>query len=137
MTSSEQHRSWILGTSLPATTAALAIAILLALTLISTQSAQAQTYRVIHNFTGGNGGRDGAIPENGLTRDNAGNLYGTTLHGGNGPCTGDDGLRGCGTVFQLKLVGSGWIFNPISIFVGGNDGAGPWGRVIFGPDGNL
>lgn len=120
-----------------AATAALALAIAFLLAVVAPQAAEAQTYRVIHNFTGGNGGRDGAIPENGLTRDNAGNLYGTTLHGGNGPCTGDDGLSGCGTVFQLKHVGPGWIFNPIYNFVGGTDGAGPWGRVIFGPDGNL
>jgi len=137
MASSGQYRSWIFRTNLPATKAGLAIAMVFALTLILTQAAQAQTFNVIHNFTGGDDGRDGAKPENGLTMDNAGNLYGTTLRGGNGPCTGDDGLSGCGTVFELKHVGSGWIFNPIYSFVGGSDGAGPWGRVVFGPDGSL
>jgi uncharacterized repeat protein (TIGR03803 family) len=137
MATSRQHGIGIFEIGWPAAPSALAMVIVFVLPVLLTPSAQAQTYRVIHNFTGGNGGRDGAIPENGLTRDNAGNLYGTTLHGGNGPCTGDDGLSGCGTVFQLKHVGSGWIFNPIYDFVGGSDGAGPWGRVIFGPDGSL
>ena len=132
-----QRRFWIFGNGPRAVAVGLGLGIMFGLIAGAAQTAQAQTYRVIHNFTGGNGGRDGAIPENGLTRDNAGNLYGTTLHGGNGPCTGDDGLSGCGTVFQLKHVGSGWIFNPIYNFGGGSDGAGPWGRVIFGPDGNL
>jgi hypothetical protein len=134
MTSSRQHGIWIFRTSPLAAKTAMAIAILLALTVVATPSAQGQTYRVIHNFTGG---RDGAIAENGLTRDNAGNLYGTTLHGGNGSCIGDDGLRGCGTVFELKHVGSGWILTPLYDFAGGNDGLLPTSRVIIGPDGSL
>ena len=45
-------------------TAALAIATVFALTVVLTQSAQAQTYKVIYNFTGG---PDGANPGGGLT----------------------------------------------------------------------
>jgi uncharacterized repeat protein (TIGR03803 family) len=40
------------------------------------------TSRVLHTFT--NAGMDGASPEGGLTLDAAGNLYGTTFHGGTG-----------------------------------------------------
>lgn len=46
---------------------------------LTPQPAQGQTYRVIHNFTGGT---DGGSPAAGLTMDQNGNLYGTTLTGG-------------------------------------------------------
>ena len=108
-------------------TAALALAIVLALTLVLAQSARAQTYQVIHNFTGG---KDGLIPETGLTIDKAGNLYGTTIAGG-----GAGG--GYGTVFKLTHKNSGWVFTPLYSFAGGNDGADPQARVVFGPDGSL
>lgn len=101
---------------------------------LTAQPAQGQTYRVIHNFTGRS---DGGSPAAGLTMDQNGNLYGTTLTGGHiGIC----GLRrpiGCGTVFKLSKRDSGWVLTPLHDFQGGNDGAGPWARVIFGPDGNL
>jgi hypothetical protein len=82
-----------------AATAALAIAIIFALTVVLPQSAQAQTYQVLYTFTGG---ADGAYPYAGLTMDRVGNLYGTTQFlGGNG-CGG----FGCGTVFRLKHAGA-------------------------------
>ncbi len=40
--------------------------------------AHAQTYTVLHNFTGGG---DGTAPYAGLTMDRGGNLYGTTSGG--------------------------------------------------------
>ena len=43
--------------------------------------AQAQTFKVIHSFTGGG---DGAGPFSNLVMDKAGNLYGTTSAGGAG-----------------------------------------------------
>ena len=106
-----------------AATVALAIATVFALTVVLTQSAQAQTFKVIHTFTGG---ADGRGPYAGLTADAAGNFYGTT--GGYG--TG-------GTAFKLSKKGSGWVFNPLYAFRGGSDGAYPTARVIFGPDGSL
>ena len=65
-----------------------------------THLAQAQTYSVIYNFTGG---QDGATPLAGVSLDRAGNLYGTTSGGGftGGRCSGP-GLHGCGTVYDLK-----------------------------------
>ena len=48
----------------------------LALILVFTQAAQAQTFKVLYNFTGG---VDGANPLAGLTMDKAGNLYGTAI----------------------------------------------------------
>jgi len=103
---------------------ALAIAILFALTAIA---AQAQTFTVLHNFSG----PDGASPEAGLTMDAAGNLYGTAAYGANQGC-----YSTCGTVFELKHEGSGWLLNPLYRFTG-PDGANPAARVIIGPDSNL
>ena len=107
-------------------TVALAVALLLALIAIP---GQAQTFNVIHSFTG----PDGANPLAGLTIDRAGNLYGTTWAGGTASCYFK---FGCGTVFKMKHAGSGWVLTPLYSFSGG-DGLGPEDRVIFGPDGTL
>jgi len=94
--------------------------------LLSGAVAQAQTFSVIHNFSGG---LDGATPYTGLTVDRAGNFYGTTYAGGS---------RHLGTVYRLKRAGSGWIAEGLYSFSGGpNDGLEPLSRVIFGPDGSL
>jgi len=115
-----RYRIRIFGTSWHAATAALALALTMAIPL-----AQAQTYTVIHNFTGF---QDGMLPYAGLTLDKAGNLYGTTFEGGR---------AGNGTVFKLRHFSSGWIFSPLYSFNGSNDGQAPQARVVFGPDGTL
>ena len=73
--------------------------------LIALPSAQAQTFTVLHNFTGG---ADGARPYAGLTKDAAGNFYGTALSGGitSGSICNP---QGCGTVFKLAHQGAGWV----------------------------
>jgi uncharacterized repeat protein (TIGR03803 family) len=60
----------------------------------------AQTFTVLHTFTGAPG--DGEGPFGQLIRDSAGNLYGTTTEGGSGKC-GNYG--GCGTAFMLNETG--------------------------------
>lgn len=96
-------------------------------------AAQAQTFTVLHSFTGG---ADGSMPIAGLRLDHAGNLYGTTYLGGyfGGICEYNPG---CGTVFSLVHKGSAWIFAPLYAFQGGNDGYLPQARVTIGPDGGL
>lgn len=89
------------------------------------QPTQAQTYRVIHDFTGG---ADGAYPRATLTLDRAGNFYGTAGGGGAG---------GNGTVFKLTHSGSGWVLVPVYRFQGGYDGSVPWSPVTMSPDGTL
>ena len=114
-----------LGARVPTTTFALAI--VFALTFATSPTAQAQNFQILHNFTGG---PDGATPYSGLAMDRAGSLYGSALYDGGG----------FGTVFQLKHKGSGWVFNILYSFTGGNDGAGPQfngGALVFGPDGAL
>ena len=106
-----------------AATAALAMATVFALTVVLTQSAHAQTFKVLHTFTGA----DGAFPAAGLTIDKAGNLYGTASGGGS---------YGNGTVFKLSHKGSGWVFTPLYSFQPPPDGSGP-GPVVFGSDGSL
>lgn len=125
MTSRERYRIRTLDTNRPAATASLALVIVWLLMVGAAQEAQAQTFSVIHTFTGL---QDGAGPHAGLTMDGAGNLYGTTdevLVGGNG------------NVFELKRSGSNWILTPIYTFSGGADGAYPQSRVVFGPNGSL
>jgi len=109
---------------------AVRLCIIASMTLCATSFMHAQTYTILHNFTGG---ADGAAPTTGLTMDARGDLFGTANTGGRGSCISS----GCGTVFKLSRAGSGWIFNPIYAFQGGNDAAGPYGRVSFGSDGTL
>ena len=101
----------------------------LVLAVLSVSSLQAQTLNVLHSFNG-KGGPAGYHPYAGMTMDAAGNLYGTTLDGGSAGCA-------CGIVFELKHAGSGWVLLVLYSFQGGNDGALPEARVVFGPDGNL
>ena len=85
-------------------------------------SSQAQTFTVIHNFSGG---ADGANPYAGLTIDGAGNLLGTA----------SAGALGYGTVFKLKPSKSGYTLGVLYSFTGGNDGAYPYNGVVVGSDG--
>jgi uncharacterized repeat protein (TIGR03803 family) len=100
------------------------IAAIVSIRVFPMPMAQAQTFSVIHTFTGG---ADGADPVAGLTLDRAGNLYGTASQGGNG---------GNGTVFKVRSTSGGWIFQRLYAF-SGPDGANPAGHLVFGPDGAL
>lgn len=87
----------------------------------------AGTATVLHNFTGG---ADGGNPFAGVTLDAKGNLYGTTLYGGDLNC----GL-GCGTVFKVDASGT---LTVLYTFTGGNDGLDPYvGSLLLDPAGNL
>jgi uncharacterized repeat protein (TIGR03803 family) len=103
-------------------TVTLALAIVFVLAVVASQTAQAQTFNLLHTFTGGS---DGGNPSAGVTIK-AGVLYGTTYAGGSG----------YGAVYQMKHIGSGWTFNPLHDFAG-SDGAIPTAPVVFGPDGAL
>lgn len=110
----------------------LPAAILLA--TLGTSTASAQTYTVLHAFTGG---ADGAAPADGLTIDRNGNLFGTASAGANqGDGCGQTG-HGCGAVFKMTHAGSGWVFTPLFDFLGGTNGGVPGPGVTFGPDGAL
>ena len=91
---------------------ALAFAFVLGQAL--TPRAQAQTFKVVYNFTGAS---DGGNPLDGLTSDGAGNLYGTTYAGG---------ASSSGTVFKLSGSSETVLHN----FAGGTDGANPEGGLL-------
>ena len=82
------------------------------LTLVGTLSgvrlAEAQTFSVLHTFTGGPGG---AAPSAGLTLDRAGNLYGTTSHGG-------DPTTDAGVVFKFSNLRGDWTLHPLHTLFG-------------------
>ena len=104
-------------------TVRLAVVLVMVLEL-SVMVAQAQTFTVLHNFSGGG---DGANPLAGLSMDQAGDLYGTASLGG----------RGYGTVYKLARHGSNWTLNTLYQFRGLPDGFFPEARVTLATDGTL
>jgi uncharacterized repeat protein (TIGR03803 family) len=85
------------------------------------------TEKVIHRFLDP---KNGAVPEAGLTFDRRGNLYGTTVEGG-------DTLCNCGVVFKLEPdTSGGWKGTLLHTFHG-HPGAIPFSGVIFDAEGNL
>lgn len=82
------------------------------------------------------GGSEGSWPRGTMVFDAAGNLYGTTVYGGN---LSDCGGSGCGTVFELSPSGSGsWTPSTLYAFTGKSDGSLPWyAGVILDSAGNL
>jgi uncharacterized repeat protein (TIGR03803 family) len=83
---------------------------------------QAGQETVLYNFTGG---ADGAQPRGGVTRDSAGNLYGTTYSGG---------AAGQGVVFKLDTAGHETV---LYSFAPTADGGSPEAGVIRDSAGNL
>jgi uncharacterized repeat protein (TIGR03803 family) len=100
------------------TTSALVLMLLLLL------PAQAQTFSVLHTFSGA----DGAYPYSGVTIDAAGHLYGTTSRGG--PTQN-------GVAYELKHASSGWTESILHNFGSGSDGIVPYAAPVFGPGGIL
>jgi uncharacterized repeat protein (TIGR03803 family) len=80
---------------------------------------------VLYNFEGG---ADGIWPFTGVVRDTEGNIYGSTVYGGNSAC-----MYGCGTVFEVTPSGTE---TQLFLFSGGATGTWPEG-VIRDAKGNL
>jgi uncharacterized repeat protein (TIGR03803 family) len=80
---------------------------------------------VLYNFEGGT---DGIWPFTGVVRDTNGNIYGSTLYGGNSAC-----MYGCGTVFKVTPLGTE---TQLFLFSGGATGTWPEG-VVRDTKGNL
>jgi uncharacterized repeat protein (TIGR03803 family) len=110
-----QRQSWFGATASSATIAVMFLA------LIATQVLQAQTFSVVHNFSG----TDGIKPNGSLIQDSAGNLYGTTYKGG---------AFGLGTVFTVDPSG---VLTVLYSFSGKADGKHPSGGLFRDPEGNL
>ena len=101
--------------------ASLTIGSAIALIFVASASVQAQTYQVIHNFSAS---VDGAQP-NGVTRDSAGNFYGTTNQGGSF----------LGTVFKVDAATHA--VTVLHTFTGTPDGGLPSAGVTLDPSGNV
>jgi uncharacterized repeat protein (TIGR03803 family) len=94
--------------------------------LVPSAAAQTFTFTELYPFNSSGDLSDGAWPEAAVTRDAAGNLYGTTFFGGTG--TGCDiYFGGCGEVFKLDTAG---VETVLHSFGGVPDGSNPTARVL-------
>jgi uncharacterized repeat protein (TIGR03803 family) len=98
------------------------LVLVLVCSFVLLQSARAQSFNVIHNFTGGT---DGANPLNGLMLGAGGFMYGTTSAGG---------AYNNGTVYRIAPTGQ---FQTIYAFQGGADGSSPQSFLIEDSAGRL
>ena len=88
-------------------------------------AARAATTTVIYSFAGD---EDGEYADTDLVMDAAGNLYGTTVQGGE---------HGSGTVWELSPSGDSWTHTVLYSFTGGADGGEPYKGVTLDAQGNL
>lgn len=95
--------------------------------------AHAQTYTESILYSFGSSASDGINPWSGVVIDKAGNLYGTTLTGGDLTC-GAPLFVGCGTVFKIDTAGNETILHT---FKGDKDGANPVASLTMDEAGNL
>lgn len=84
--------------------------------------------KVLHEFTQ----QDGASPDAALILGNDGKMYGTTLFGGIGNCSGGAPWQGCGTAFKIDSAGNFTLLHNFS----GTDGAYP-AQLIQASDGSF
>jgi uncharacterized repeat protein (TIGR03803 family) len=102
-----------------------------------TEKGGAWTLTVLHDFVCCT--TDGWSSEAGLVRDSKGNLYGTTLWGGN--YTGNYcQYIGCGTVFEVSppsVSGGAWTETVLYRFQGEPDGFNPLSALALDSHGNL
>jgi uncharacterized repeat protein (TIGR03803 family) len=99
-------------------------ATLLFVIALSVTTAAATTTDVIFSFEED----EGEYADTDLETDSAGNIYGTTVLGGD---------FGSGTVFQLTPTPNGWVHAVLYSFTGGVDGGEPYKGVTLDRDGNL
>jgi uncharacterized repeat protein (TIGR03803 family) len=103
---------------------------------VAAPMAHAQTFSVVHNFTGGNGG---AVPFNGFTvgENGGGNAHITAPLPGSATFYGtasSGGASNYGIVFSMNTSGEESVLHNFS---GGTDGATPYGNLAIDKSGNL
>jgi hypothetical protein len=97
------------------------------------------TETLIYQFQG-KGSNDASVPNGGLIRDAAGNLYGVTAYGGTGDCILLGVPAGCGAVYKLsppKQKGGAWTETILYSFPTAKQGYVPNGDLVFDSVGNL
>lgn len=86
----------------------------------------------LYAFTGSD---DGGGPSSGLVRDNKGNLYGTTVFGGDVSECSFYGMPGCGVVYKLNpAIGQE---TALHAFTGKADGLAAYGDLLLDRSGRL
>jgi uncharacterized repeat protein (TIGR03803 family) len=86
--------------------------------------------KLLYSFQGN---QDGCLPSGGLTFDQSGNLYGTTVsNGGYG-----DACAGNGTAFELSPGSGGTWTESVIVNFNNTDAAYPTGGMVFDSGGNL
>jgi uncharacterized repeat protein (TIGR03803 family) len=86
------------------------------------------TFTILYDFKGG---RDGGLPQGGVTLGADGSLYGTANVGG------AYGKFGWGVLFRLKRAGNHWTEKVLHDFGRGHDGQNPHGNLLADGKGNL
>lgn len=89
------------------------------------------TESVLYTFTSYS---DGVNPESALAMDSSGNLFGTTVYGGDTSCGGG---YGCGEVFELTNSGGVWTKTTVHAFTDTPDGHAPMAGVTLDAAGNM
>jgi uncharacterized repeat protein (TIGR03803 family) len=113
---------------------ALAAAAMPAMAAARSKSGPTFKYEVLYEFCALTDCADGDTPFAGPIRDAAGNLYGTTIFGGNGIYCTVNYVTGCGVVFKLDTAGNETV---LYTFQGTTDGASPYSGVIRDKAGNI
>lgn len=99
-----------------------ALAFALGLATVAIPQTQAQSFKVVYNFTGAS---DGGNPLDGFVADTLGNLFSTTSAGG---------ALGNGAVIKFSKAGAESV---LYSFAGGTDGANPQAGLLRDKSGNL
>jgi uncharacterized repeat protein (TIGR03803 family) len=89
-------------------------------------SGDSYTFQVLYTLP--NSLKAGCGPQESLSMDPVGNLYGTTYCGG---------THFFGTVFKLTKIGNGWTYTSLHDFSQEDDGGSPVSNVAIDANGNL
>jgi len=94
---------------------------------------------VLYSFCSAPGCADGENPQAGLIQDAAGNLYGTTVAGGNSDsgCLPGSQSGTCGTVFKVDTTGQETVLYSFCPAAGCADGASPVSALVQDAAGDL
>jgi|SRR5580704_4977384 uncharacterized repeat protein (TIGR03803 family) len=125
MKNTRQQGNWISRMRLVGTCSALAFVAVLALAVITTESAQAQTFTSLASFNG----TDGANPYAGVVQAINGDFYGVTLYGG----IHNSG----GTVFKMTPSGTVSTVYNFCAQTGCADGANPYAALLQAANGSF
>ena len=101
------------------------LAIFAAFTILPRGTFATNIPQIIYSFAGGS---DGEYLDTDLVIDSAGNLYGTSVQGGD---------YGSGTVWELSPSGNGRTHTVLYSFRGGTDGGEPYKGATLDAQGNL